>query len=64
MRTVEYKDDKVPADVVPPKAELPPHAADLGMIVYKGRSFPEKYRGGVFTAEHGSWNRTTPIGPG
>jgi glucose/arabinose dehydrogenase len=62
VRTVEYKDDKIPADVVPPKAELPPHAADLGMIVYKGKSFPEKYRGGIFTAEHGSWNRTTPIG--
>jgi glucose/arabinose dehydrogenase len=24
--------------------------------------FPEKYRGGIFIAEHGSWNRTTPIG--
>ncbi len=24
--------------------------------------FPEKYRGQVFIAEHGSWNRTTPIG--
>ncbi|MFE1600518.1 PQQ-dependent sugar dehydrogenase [Methylobacterium sp. ID0610] len=62
VRTVEYKDDPVPPGVVPPKAELPPHAADLGMIVYQGRMFPEKYRGGVFTAEHGSWNRTTPIG--
>ncbi len=24
--------------------------------------FPEKYRGGIFIAEHGSWNRSTPIG--
>ena len=24
--------------------------------------FPEKYRGGVFIAEHGSWNRSTPVG--
>ncbi|ACL55538.1 PQQ-dependent sugar dehydrogenase [Methylobacterium nodulans] len=62
VRTVEYKNDTVPPDVVPPKAELAPHAADLGMIVYRGKMFPEKYRGGVFTAEHGSWNRTTPIG--
>jgi hypothetical protein len=28
VRTVEYKDATVPADVVPPKAELPPHAAE------------------------------------
>jgi glucose/arabinose dehydrogenase len=24
--------------------------------------FPAKYRGGIFDAQHGSWNRTTPIG--
>jgi glucose/arabinose dehydrogenase len=24
--------------------------------------FPERYRGGIFIAEHGSWNRRTPIG--
>ena len=62
VRTVEYKDDAVPAGVVPPQAELAPHAADLGMTFYKGTMFPERYRTGVFTAEHGSWNRTTPIG--
>jgi glucose/arabinose dehydrogenase len=24
--------------------------------------FPENYRGGIFSAQHGSWNRTVPIG--
>ena len=24
--------------------------------------FPEAYRRGIFIAEHGSWNRATPIG--
>jgi glucose/arabinose dehydrogenase len=24
--------------------------------------FPERYRGGIFIAEHGSWNRSAPIG--
>jgi glucose/arabinose dehydrogenase len=24
--------------------------------------FPKKYQGGIFSAQHGSWNRTTPIG--
>jgi glucose/arabinose dehydrogenase len=40
---------------VAPKAELPPHAADLGMIVYKGKSFPEKYRGGIFRSSGRAW---------
>ena len=38
------------------------HAADLGMSFYRGNSFPEQYRGGIFWAQHGSWNRTTPVG--
>ena len=32
------------------------------MRFYAGRMFPEKYQGGIFIAEHGSWNRSTPIG--
>jgi glucose/arabinose dehydrogenase len=24
--------------------------------------FPERYRGGLFSAQRGSWNRTTPVG--
>src|SRR3546814_11243084 len=38
------------------------HAADLGMHLYRGDQFPEEYRGGIFSAQHGSWNRTTPVG--
>ena len=38
------------------------HAADLGMTFYDGRMFPEQYRGAIFNAQHGSWNRTTPVG--
>ena len=62
VRTVEYKDETPPADAVPPVAELPPHAADLGMTFYNGKMFPDSYKGGIFIAEHGSWNRTQPIG--
>jgi glucose/arabinose dehydrogenase len=61
-RTNEYKDQTPPADVTYPQAEMDPHAADLGMTFYSGRMFPQKYRGGIFSAQHGSWNRTTPIG--
>lgn len=62
VRTNEYKDEEIPADVVDPQVETAPHAADLGMTFYTGTQFPEKYRGGIFSAQHGSWNRTTPVG--
>jgi Glucose/sorbosone dehydrogenases len=62
IRTVEYKGDQEPADVVFPEVETDAHAADLGMVFYKGKMFPEKYQKGFFSAQHGSWNRTQPIG--
>ncbi|MDX6748761.1 PQQ-dependent sugar dehydrogenase [Geminicoccaceae bacterium 1502E] len=62
VRTNEYKGEEVPAGVVPPEVEMVAHAADLGMTFYTGKSFPQQYRGGIFSAQHGSWNRTTPVG--
>lgn len=61
-RTVEYKNDTPPADVVFPVVETVAHAADLGMRFYTGKMFPEKYHGAVFSVQHGSWNRTVPVG--
>ena len=61
-RTTEYKDQQPPADLTFPQVEMVAHAADLGMTFYTGRMFPQKYRGGIFSAQHGSWNRTKPIG--
>lgn len=48
--------------VMPPAIELAPHAAALGMRFYTGTMFPDQYRNHIFIAEHGSWNRKTPIG--
>ncbi|WP_134496270.1 PQQ-dependent sugar dehydrogenase [Microvirga pakistanensis] len=62
VRTVEYKDDQVPAGTVAPQAEMAPHAADLGLAFYTGKMFPAAYQGGLFSAQHGSWNRTKPVG--
>ncbi|WP_445503656.1 PQQ-dependent sugar dehydrogenase [Microvirga sp. G4-2] len=62
VRTVEYKDDQVPAGTVAPQAEMTPHAADLGLTFYTGKMFPRSYQGGIFSAQHGSWNRTKPVG--
>nr|MCU0319446.1 PQQ-dependent sugar dehydrogenase [Flavobacteriales bacterium] len=45
-----------------PAALLGPHTAPLGMRFYTGTSFPERYREAIFIAQHGSWNRSTPIG--
>ncbi len=45
-----------------PVALLGPHAAALGMRFYTGRMFPAQYRGAIFIARHGSWNRTKKIG--
>ena len=53
---------KPPANIVWPQVEYAAHTAALGLTFYSGNKFPEKYRGGVFVAEHGSWNRTVPIG--
>ena len=32
------------------------------MRFYRGAMFPARYRSGIFIAEHGSWNRSTPVG--
>ena len=62
VRTTEYKDSEPPKDAVFPEVEMAAHAADLGLTFYNKAMFPEKYRGGVFDAQHGSWNRTSPVG--
>jgi glucose/arabinose dehydrogenase len=61
-RTEEYKNETPPADVVFPQVEMVAHAADLGMIFYTGKMFPKEYQGAIFSAQHGSWNRTVPVG--
>jgi glucose/arabinose dehydrogenase len=50
------------SEFIPPVQNLDPHVAALGMRFYTGTMFPESYRQQVFIAEHGSWNRTTPVG--
>ncbi len=62
VRTDEYKDEEPPADVVFPAVEMTAHAADLGMEFYEGDMFPSRYKNAIFSAQHGSWNRTTPVG--
>lgn len=61
-RTDEYKNDTPPANLIFPEVEQVAHAADLGLAFYTGSMFPQKYRGAIFSTQHGSWNRTVPVG--
>jgi glucose/arabinose dehydrogenase len=45
-----------------PDVLLQAHAAALGLTFYDGNQFPQRYRNGVFIAEHGSWNRSAAAG--
>ena len=45
-----------------PVQDLGPHVAALGMLFYTGDMFPAEYKNNILIAEHGSWNRSTPIG--
>jgi glucose/arabinose dehydrogenase len=41
---------------------LEAHSASLGITIYDGRQFPPEYRGSLFAAEHGSWERSKRTG--
>lgn len=62
VRTNEYASDTPPDGLVFPAVETVAHAADLGMTFYSGKMFPAKYKNAIFSAQHGSWNRTEPVG--
>jgi glucose/arabinose dehydrogenase len=58
----EYGQGQDPDAFTPPAQALGPHVAALGMEFYTGSMFPDEYRGQIFIAEHGSWNRSDKIG--
>jgi len=49
-------------NTIVPDVNLGSHTASLGLAFYTAHSFPEKYQGGVFLAQHGSWNRSVLAG--
>jgi glucose/arabinose dehydrogenase len=58
----EFGKGKSCADYRPPMAKMGPHVAALGLTFYTGDMFPAQYKNQIFVAEHGSWNRSTPLG--
>ena len=58
----EFGKGKNCGDYKAPASTLTPHGAALGMKFNTGSMFPEQYKNQIFIAEHGSWNRSKPIG--
>ncbi len=58
----DYGERRKCSDYTPPAQKLGPHVAPLGVKFYTGTMFPPEYRGQIFIAEHGSWNRSKKIG--
>jgi glucose/arabinose dehydrogenase len=62
IKDPEFGDQRACSEFAAPVQKLPAHVAPLGVKFYTGDMFPQEYRGQVFIAEHGSWNRTQKIG--
>jgi glucose/arabinose dehydrogenase len=58
----EFGKGKNCSDYAAPSALLGAHVASLGMRFNNGKMFPDEYKNAIFIAEHGSWNRSTPVG--
>lgn len=48
--------------VIVPDVLIQAHSASLDLVFYDAKRFPERYRGMIFAAEHGSWNREKRTG--
>ena len=62
VRLTGFTDKTPPKEPVAPAVEFQAHSANLGIHFYDGKQFPAEYRGDAFVAQHGSWNRTEPVG--
>lgn len=60
--TLQGKHPELKDKVVTPDVLIQPHSASLEMTFYEGDQFPAEYRGSVFAAEHGSWNKNQRAG--
>jgi glucose/arabinose dehydrogenase len=58
----EFGSKRPCSDFAKPAQKLGAHVASIGARFYTGSAFPAEYRNQLFIAEHGSWNRTTPVG--
>lgn len=61
-RHQDWQDKPVPQEMTFPEVEFQAHTANLGFKFYTGKMFPAEYQGDAIIAQHGSWNRTEPVG--
>ena len=54
---VEPQRPDLVARAITPDYALGNHVAPLGLVFYRGGLLPQRYAGGAFIGEHGSWNR-------
>lgn len=50
------------AQAIKPDYALGSHTSSLGLCFYEAKLFPERYAGGAFVGQHGSWNRKPKSG--
>ena len=62
VKDPEFGEKHACSEFQAPARKLDPHGAAIGMRFYTGTMFPGEYRNQIFIAEHGSWNRSVPIG--
>lgn len=58
----EGKHPELKAKVLVPDVLLQPHNASLQLTFYQATQFPAEYRGDIFAAQHGSWNKSIRTG--
>ena len=62
VKLAGFESAEAPAGLVAPVHEFQAHSANLGIQFYDGDMFPAEYKHDAFVAQHGSWNRTEPVG--
>jgi glucose/arabinose dehydrogenase len=62
VKDPEFGEQRSCGEFTAPAQKLGAHVAPLGVKFYTGEMFPPEYRGQIFIAEHGSWNRSKKIG--
>jgi len=62
VKDTEFGKERPCTDFAKPAFRFQAHVATLGMRFYTGTMFPAEYRGRIFIAQHGSWNRPKKVG--
>jgi glucose/arabinose dehydrogenase len=56
------KHPELAKDVLVPDVLVQSHSATLNLCFYEGAQFPNEYKGDIFAAFHGSWNKKRRTG--